>query len=311
LELFVSVTGIAALVIVICVPLNEQVSGIPLQPDNVSSGSSVKVPITEFVPEVVVVVAVTTTGVALLTTPAVTVKVLEVAPWATVTVAGKGETEGLLLTLTIVPPVGAIPVSVIVPVVIWLEATFMGLKVSGFVTTGGITVRPPPVPVPLGSVAVMVTAVLLATGFVLTVNVPVLARPAMLKVPLVGAATPGLLLITVTVKPAAGAGPFRTTVPVELTPPGPVPPVTGLGLNVNIEMTAGLTVNVPLALLAASVAMTVTTVCAATPTVVAVNVWDFVPAKIVTLAGTVIGDAPAGTTLAMLMETTIPPAWAF
>src|SRR5271168_4389210 len=65
LELFVSVSGIAVLLSVIWVPLNEQVSGIPVQLEDdelrVSSGISVNVPITEFAP----VVAVTTTGVVL------------------------------------------------------------------------------------------------------------------------------------------------------------------------------------------------------------------------------------------------------
>ncbi len=68
-------TGIAALVSVICVPVNVQVSGIPLQPDAdeliVRMGISVNVPITKVVP----VVAVTMTGVALFTVPAVTINV--------------------------------------------------------------------------------------------------------------------------------------------------------------------------------------------------------------------------------------------
>ena len=73
--MFVSVTGIAALVSVICVPLNVQVSGIPVQLAEVElsvrTGISVNDPITEVVP----VVAVTMTGVALFTVPAVTIKV--------------------------------------------------------------------------------------------------------------------------------------------------------------------------------------------------------------------------------------------
>jgi len=71
---------------------------------------------------------------------------------------------------------------------------------------------------PLGSVAVKFTTVLAATGNDEALNVPLVAPPAMLK--LAGAvATLVLLLITVTVKPAAGAGPLRTTVPIEPAPP--------------------------------------------------------------------------------------------
>jgi hypothetical protein len=304
LELFVSVTGIAALVSVTSVPVNEQLSGIPPQLDDnelsMSTGSSVNVPITEVVP----VVAVTTTGVALLTVAAVTVNVWEVAPAPTVTGEGNEPTDGALLRPTMIPPAGALPVSVTVPVLDCPEATFAGLKDS-ILTTGGSTVRPPPAAVPLGSVAVTVTAVLLATGSVVALNVPLLAKPAIMK--LAGTVTAlMLLLISVTLNPAPGAGPFRFTVATE-----PTPPVAELGLNVNDDIPAGLTVNVPLALLAASVAVTVTTVCVATPTVVTVNVCDLVPARIVTLAGTVMGDVPAGTTLVVLIVTTMPPACAF
>jgi len=69
-------------------------------------------------------------------------------------------------------------------------------------------------------------------------------------------------------------------------------------------MTAGFTVNVPLALLVASVAVTITGACIATPTVVAVNVCDVFVARIVTLAGTVTEGFP------LLKETMIPPVGA-
>ena len=213
----------------------------------------------------------------------------------------------MLLRLTMVPPVGAFPVSVTVPVVICWEPTFVGLKDS-IVTTGGITVRPPPAAVPLGSVAVTVTAVLLATGDVVTLNVPLLCGPAITKLPLAGTVTAPLLLIKATVKPVGGAGPLRVTVPTE---PEPAPPVTELGLNVNDVMTAGLTVSVPLVMIpVAIIPVTVTTVCVATPTVVTVKVCEVFVAKIVTLAGTVMGVVPAGVTFVILKETTIPPVGA-
>ncbi len=187
--------------------------------------------------------------------------------------------------------------SVTVPVVICPGATVAGLKDS-IVTTGGITVRPPDTNVPLGNVAVMVTAVLAATGSVVALKVPVVAPPAMLKLAgTVAAAT--LLLIKVTVRPVGGAGPLKTNVPTE-----PTPPVTEAGVNVSDVITAGLTVSVPLWLLAPSVAVTVTTVCVATPTVVAVNVCDVFPPRIITVPDTVTEGSP------LLNETVIPPAGA-
>ena len=167
---------------------------------------------------------------------------------------------------------------------------------TGAVT--GLTVRATCTNVALGKVAVMVTIVLTATEAVLTLKVPIVAPPGMLTFGGTVAALE-LSLIKVTVKPAAGAGLFRVTVPNEV-----VPAVTGLGLSVSDAMMAGLTVNVPLVLLAPSVAVTVTMVCVATPTVVAVNVCDVIPAPNVTEAGTVTEGSP------LLKETVIPPAGA-
>ncbi len=187
--------------------------------------------------------------------------------------------------------------SVTVPVVVCPETTLTGLNDS-VVTTGGFTVRPPPRAVPLGNVAVIVTLALAATASVVTLKVPLLAPPAMLKLAGTVAALV-LLLIKVTVRPTGGAGPLKTNVPTE-----PTPPVTGLGLNVSDVITAGLTVSVPVTLLAPSVAVTVTTVALATPTVVAVNVCDVFPAAIITVAGTVTEGSP------LLKETVIPPVGA-
>ena len=163
---------------------------------------------------------------------------------------------------------------------------------------GGFTMSTPENIVPVGSVAVMLTFVLAVTAVVVTLKVPLIATPAMLK--LAGTvATFVLLLIRVTVKPAAGAGPFRVTVPTE-----PLPPTTGLGLNVIDAITAGFTVSVPLAMLVPRVAVTVAIVCNATPTVVAVNVCDVDPAVIVTAPGTATDGSP------LLKETVNPPAGA-
>jgi hypothetical protein len=75
-----------------------------------------------------------------------------------------------------------------------------------------------------------------------------------------------MLLIRETVKPAGGAGPLRATVPVE-----PVPPGTELGLKVTEVIVGGFTVSVPLAV-PFRVAVTITGVATATPTVIAVKV---------------------------------------
>jgi hypothetical protein len=112
-------------------------------------------------------------------------------------------------------------------------------------------------------------------------------------------ATVGLLLLSVTIKPAGGAGPLSVTVPVELKPPA-----TGAGLNVMELITAGFTVSMPVALLVPSIAVTVTWVVMATPTVAAVNVWVVLPAETTTLPGTVAEGSP------LLNMTAVPPTGA-
>ena len=289
LELLVITTGNAALVIVICVPTKLRLVGFA-----VSRGVTVSMPIAEVAP----VVAVTVTGVLLLTAPPVTMKVCEFIPAATITEAGTGATiASPLLRLTVSPPVGAFPLSFTVPVVICPEDMLCGLKDS-IVTTGGITVKPPPDAPPLGNVAVMVTGVLLATGSEVAVNVPLLADPAILKLAGTVAALV-LLLISVMVKPAVGAGPLRTTVAMD-----ELPPVTELGLNEKDMITGGFTVKVPLALLEPSVAFTITFVAVGTPVVVAVNVPVVLVAATVAVAGTVTDGSP------LLRDTVIPPVGA-
>ena len=171
----------------------------------------------------------------------------------------------LLVRLTVSPPAGAIPVSVTVPVVICPATTFAGLNETAM-TTAGFTVSAPGAAVPLGNVAVMLRFALAATENVVTLNVPLLFPPPMLK--LAGTvAAPVLLLISVTVNPVGGAGPLRTSVATDV-----VPPVTGFGLSASDEIPAGFTTRLPLMLLAPSVAVTITVFAVATPTVVAVNV---------------------------------------
>jgi hypothetical protein len=183
---------------------------------------------------------------------------------------------------------------VTVPVVICPETTFAGLNETAM-TTAGFTVSGASMAVPLGNVAVMLGLALAETASVVTLNVPLLFPPPMLKLAETVAAAV-LLLISVTVNPDGGAGPLRTSVPTDV-----VPPVTGFGLSVRDVMPAGLTIKLPLMLLAPSVAVTITVFAVATPTVVAVNVWEVFPAATLTLAGTVTDGSE------VVSVTVIPP----
>lgn len=195
------------------------------------------------------------------------------------------------------PPAGAIPVSVTVPVVTCPETTLVGLKASMEITAG-FTVSDAGMEVPLGSVAVTLTVALAITARVVALKVPLLALLAMLKLP--GTVTAAvLLLISVTVSPAGGAGPLRTTVPTD-----GVPPVTVFGLKLNDMITGGFTVSVPPMLLAPSVAVTVEIFCVGTPTVVAVNVCEEFPAAMATPPGTVTDGSE------LFKLTVIPPGGA-
>jgi len=244
------------------------------------------------------VVAVHVTGVEDMTAPAVTINVWLFVPWGTTTLAGDGNADTLLhIRPTVTPPAGATPFSVTVPVDNCPETTVAGLNESR-VTTGGLTVRDPPEAKPLGSVAVMVTEATALTGMVETVKIPLVAFPAILKFAGTVAAVV-MLLIRETGRPAGGAGPLSWTVPVEF-----IPPVTDPGDSVTEVIVAGLTVSVPLALLAPKVAVTVTVVDVATPTVVAVNCAVVLFAMTTTFAGTVTDGSP------LERFTVVPPAGA-
>ncbi len=245
LVLFVSVTDSGELVSVSSVPAKVRLEGF---------SESASVTMRDAVAEAAPLVAVTVTGVALLTAPAVTRNVCVVWPAATVTDVGTGRAAGLaLVRFTEIPPAGAIPLSVTVPVAVCPDTTDAGLKES-VVTTGAVadgeTVSPADMAEPLGSVAVMLTLAAAVTASVVTLKAPLVAPPAMLKLAGTVAAVV-LLLVRVTRKPAAGAGPLRITVPTEL-----LPPVSEPGLNDKDASVAGLTVKVLLRLFPLSVAFT-------------------------------------------------------
>jgi hypothetical protein len=128
----------------------------------------------------------------------------------------------LLDKVTTVPPAGAGPFRITVPVEFVLPpVTVVGLRVTAD-TKKGFTVRTAEA-VAL-YVAEIVVEVCEDTDKVVTVNVAVVAFAA--TVTLAGTLpADGLLLESVTRAPPDGAGPVRVTVAVELL----LPPATGLG----------------------------------------------------------------------------------
>jgi hypothetical protein len=145
----------------------------------------------------------------------------------------------------------------------------------------------------------MVALVTEATGEVVILKVPVFEPPAMLKLAGTMAAL-GVSLDKATVKPAGGAEPFSTTVPID-----PLPPVTAPGLNTMDMMVAGKTVSVAAKLrLPPELALTIALTVVVTPIVVAANVCVLLPAGMVTPAGTVTDGSELDS------ETKTPPAGA-
>jgi hypothetical protein len=127
---------------------------------------------------------------------------------------------------------------------------------------------------------VIVTGVSAATGNVVAVKVPVVA-PAATVTDAGTEAAAVLLEVRVTTAPPAGAGLASVTVPVE-----DVPPSTEAGDTATERRAAAVTVRTTGRLTLLKVAVIVTGVFVATPTVVAVKVAVVAPAATVTDAGT-------------------------
>jgi len=164
-------------------------------------------------------VAVIVTVVELATGEVETVKVADVAPAATVTLDGTVPVEvGLADRLTTMPPVGAGPFRVTVPVDGVPPVTTTGDTESvetagGLIVIVAVTVVPP-------AVAEIVDVCAVAKGTVLTVNVAEVAPAATLTVAgTVASVSPDDKLTT---RPPFGALPLRVTVPTAELPPATV-----------------------------------------------------------------------------------------
>jgi len=219
-----------------------------------------------------------------------------VLPDGMVTLGGTDATTGLaLVRATVKPPVGALPVSVTVPVELDPPVTEVGLRVR-VESVGGFTVRVAVLLIPPAE-AVITTAVWATTGIVRMVNVAVLLPDA--TVTLTGkVAIVGLALERVTTTPPAGAATVSVTVPVDV-----LPPINEVGLNARVER--AVIISTADELPPAYVADIVTEVNAPAAAVETVNVAVLTPAPTATLTGTV-----AALVSLLDSETRAPPAGA-
>lgn len=162
------------------------------------------------------------------------VNVPVVDPAATVTLDGTVAALLFDCKVTTVPPDGAAPPRITVPVELAPPATVVGLRVND-VSACGLTVNVAEALAP-PSEELMLTGVLAPTANVVIAKVADVAFAATVTV--AGTvATAVFALVSVTMVPPDGAGPVRVTVPVE-----DAPPMTTVGLRLNPLSVAGLTV---------------------------------------------------------------------
>lgn len=261
---------------------------------------------------------VTVTSVGCVTGPVVMGNVVLATPTGTVTDGGTVAADVMSLASAItIPPQGAGPLSVTVPVALLPLVTLAGVMVMPVSVVGescdddGVTVTVALL-VMLPPVAVMVTDVDWATVVVVIVNVALVAPAA--TVTAVGTvATESLALSSATTTPLAGAGPFNVTVPTLL-----LPPRTVAGLIVSLDNAGGVTVSVSDVVTSPMLAVTVATVVCFTGLVVIVKVALVAPLAIITVAGalaaavllaivTVAPLAGAATSIVTVPVADVPP----
>ena len=136
-------------------------------------------------------------------------------PPGTVTDSGTITALLLLESFTMIPPEGAVPVRVTVPLLAVSPTTVAGLKLINS-STGGLIVSVA-VRDTVPRVPVIVRLLIEPTAVVFTVNVAEVFPAAMDTV--AGKVAEGELLLSFTTKPLAVAGPLSVTVPVDIAPP--------------------------------------------------------------------------------------------
>jgi len=224
-----------------------------------------------------------------------TVNVPDDLPAGMITVFGGTAEVLLLVTVTRRPPVGAGPLTVIVPVLVLPPVTLVGESVSE-TKAAWLTVK-----VAVCEIApwVPVTTTTVGLGVAVVVALKVaLICPAGIVTD-AGTTTNLLPLLSLTIMPPFGARPLRVAVPTL-----PAPPMTVFGLKLSDANEIGDIVSVAVSEKPFNEAEIVATVCTVTALAVTVNVADICPAGIVTEDGTTAD-------LLLLMRLMVkPPAFA-
>ena len=167
----------------------------------------------------------------------VTVKVVDVSPAGTVTVAGTvAAFDAELLSAIVQPSIGAAPSSVTVPVALALPPSSVDLSKVKLTRFGGVTVSVFDAE-ETASLALIVASCSVATGVVEMEKV-LLVAPASTVVE-EGAVAAPLSLPRLTIQPPLGAGLVSDTVPVRVCPP-----IAVVESSVTDAIDGGLMVNV-------------------------------------------------------------------